>query len=124
MKKYLTFFKSKTQLMSKKKINKIQKNKKIKGYSENQKELLDIKNITKINSIGELEIRVMESNKGYIGNTEIQPKNSNSYIFQKGKEETRWKEIIKEIIEENFFEVFIMKELSYCQAMLMQKDSH
>ena len=35
MKKYLTFFKSKTQLMSKKKINKIQKNKKIKGYSEN-----------------------------------------------------------------------------------------
>ena len=85
---------------------------------------MDIKNITKINSIGELEIRVMESNKGYIGNTEIQPKNSNSYIFQKGKEETRWKEIIKEIIEENFFEVFIMKVLSYCQAMLMQKDSH
>jgi len=50
---------------------------------------LDIKNITKINSISELEIKLMESNKGYIGNTEIQPKSSNSFAFQKEKEETR-----------------------------------
>ena len=82
---------------------------------------MDIKNITKINSIGELEIKLMESNKGYIGNTEIQPKSSNSYVFQKEKEETRWKEIIKEIREEIFLEVFIMKELSYCQAMYCKK---
>ena len=56
---------------------------------ETSLQILDIKNITKINSISELEIKLMESNKGYIGNTEIQPKRSNSFAFQKEKEETR-----------------------------------
>lgn len=47
---------------------------------------------------------------------------SNRHVFQKREGKIEWEEIIKEMSEENFLEVVIMKGPAYCPVMLMQKE--